>query len=858
MASGCWLPVGMAPCWRFRLPRQVAELTDGQRDGRATIARRRGGLSFLLAGSCVLKMLGAFIPTAWSRQPRRQCPARLALAWFAIVPLLATCWPSTTAAEEGAPRLFELQPYDQITLKDKSVIKITPIEFPAGRNPANLKPSDVIRVRLTERPTEEYELRWYEVAEFKRFDRLILDEAERLASAGKLGDAFAYFDFLERNHPTMTGLKEATEKYLYEDAKDCQRRKKYDEALAVLDELHRRNPGFDGLDRAWGAATDKILESLLAKEDFHGARQRLFNLQSRFPQEPSGLKWQHELESRCAELVAQAAAEMAAGRRDVARARVFAAIERWPADEAARRLALDLFNQAPVLAVGVSQALPERMLDPLTDWASRRASRLLTRSLMELSGYGAEGGVYQCALGQFSVGELGLELNVRLRPNLRLNDGGAFTGYELSRHLIHTVQAQPESLLAQVLDRITVRKVYDVDIALRRPHLRPEVLLSQPIALPQAESEQWQVASLAPFHVADRGPSLVRYVANPQLRAESATGPTEIVEQTYPAVAEALSALARGEVLVIDRLNPWDVAPTRKIEGVVVESYAVPTVHVLVPNLKHPLLARRVFRRALVYGINRQAILQVQLLRGESLADTRVTSGPFPAGYAYNDRVETRPYEPRMAMTLAQIAHKELAPAVQPAAAKAAAPAKAPNASAAGGDDAGSAPPAASADPFAPLRLAHPPTEVARLACRAIQKQLKLIGIPIELVELTAQSRGAALGSFELVYLELQIEEPIADARRLFGAGGIASGSSPHLEQALMRLDAAADWKTAREELHQIHQIAADDVAVIPLWQLQEHLAYRDTVSGLPGRPVTLYQDLEKWQVKPYLPPATP
>jgi hypothetical protein len=252
------------------------------------------------------------------------------------------------------------------------------------------------------------------------------------------------------------------------------------------------------------------------------------------------------------------------------------------------------------------------------------------------------------------------------------------------------------------------------------------------------------------------------------------------------------------------------------------------------------------------------------LLRGAQLADTRVTSGPFPLGYAYNDRVETRPYEPRMAMTLAQIAHKELASEAQPATARKPAPPSptATGSKGSGGDDANSqgeqAAPVAPANPAAPLRLAHPPTEVARLACRAIQKQLKLIDIQVELVELTPDSSATALETYELVYVELQLEEPIADARRLFGAGGIASGSSPHLEEALVRLDAAADWKTAREELHEIHQIAADDVAIIPLWQLGEHLAYRDTVRGIPSRPVVLYQDVAKWQVEPYLPPPNP
>jgi peptide/nickel transport system substrate-binding protein len=74
------------------------------------------------------------------------------------------------------------------------------------------------------------------------------------------------------------------------------------------------------------------------------------------------------------------------------------------------------------------------------------------------------------------------------------------------------------------------------------------------------------------------------------------------------------------------------------------------------------------------------------------------------------------------------------------------------------------------------------------------------------------------------------------------------------LGEALARLETAADWKTAREALQRVHRIAADDVAVLPLWQLGEHLAYRSTVKGIPSRPVVLYQDVEAWQAEPYLP----
>ncbi|MBL9124482.1 MAG: hypothetical protein JNG90_12680, partial [Planctomycetaceae bacterium] len=686
-----------------------------------------------------------------------------------------------TQAPAAEPRLFELPAFDQVELSDKKVIKVCPIEFQGGRRPENPRPGDKLIVRLLDKPTEEYSVAWRDIVEIKSFDRLILDEAEQLVAAGKLAEAFAYFDYLERNRPDQPDLKAATEKYLFADARDCQRRKKYAEALAVLDELHQRNPDFPGLDRAWGAATDKVLEPLVAAGDFVGARNRLHQLRKRFPQEPSGLKWQQLFESQAGELIAQARTEAAEGRLQLARQHVFAALERWPADEQARGLAQELFRRSPALNVAVTQPLRPSSRDPLTDWSARRTERLRARSLLELTGYGEEGGVYASPFGEFSIGELGLELNFRLKPELRQTDGRPYTGYDLSQYILQRLRDDPDSLLGEFVERVTVRGVYDVDLSLRRAHVRPEVLLDHPPLVRDPATGKWDLPAIAPFEIAEQTPQIVRFVANEKVRGPGAAGPGEIVEQTFAKGMSALGALDRGEVLLVDRLNPWDVATAATISGVVVQPYAAPTVHVLIPNLQHPLLAKRLFRRALVYGLNREAILRVQLLRGGQLADTRVTSGPFPWGYAYNEQVEVRPYEPRMAMTLAEIAAKELALEQQGTAQESPTATAPAEPRAAGGDDAGTQP-AEVASRLAsapPLRLAIPPTEVARLAARAIQKKLKLLKIWVDVKELGDEPLAEAVKTYDLVYVELQPESPITDARRLFGITGLASGSSP-------------------------------------------------------------------------------
>jgi ABC-type transport system substrate-binding protein len=317
----------------------------------------------------------------------------------------------------------------------------------------------------------------------------------------------------------------------------------------------------------------------------------------------------------------------------------------------------------------------------------------------------------------------------------------------------------------------------------------------------------------------------------------------------------------------------------------------VPTVTCLVPNPQHPLLAARTFRRALVVGINRQAILE-QLLKGSAARGDRVVSAPLPAprnaddplGYAYNKSIDPRPYHPWLAMTLVsltlkQAQEKEKADAVQ--AAKAAQQA-APNPQGAGNQVAApgaaqpspapAAPPTAPARPAEPteppgpskveqalakpLVLAHPPHDVARVACRAIQRQLHLVGLMVELRELSPASPASE--DVALRYTEVFMQEPLIDVQRLFGQGGIAPHGNPYLRLALRELERSPDWRRAHEKLNDIHRLVHEDATVIPLWQISEHLAHHKALQGTASQPLTLYQQIEQWQSPPAVLPDSP
>jgi ABC-type transport system substrate-binding protein len=314
-----------------------------------------------------------------------------------------------------------------------------------------------------------------------------------------------------------------------------------------------------------------------------------------------------------------------------------------------------------------------------------------------------------------------------------------------------------------------------------------------------------------------------------------------------------MQALKTGEVAMLDRIVPWEIEALAASGEIAVERYAVPTLHCLIPNLDQPLLTRPAFRRALLAGINREDVLRTQLLRGAAATLGQTVSGPFPrgqdledpVGYAYNEGVDPYPYNPFLAMVRVGMARQELAlrelhnkskssdgrPATVDPDAKLA---------------------AIELPPLPKLVLAHPPHDIARVACRAIQKQLAAIHIPIELKELPPQSISARSGPWDLLYAELSMWEPVIDARRLLGPQGLAGSCSPYMELILRELERAEDWKRARETLLEVHRQTYQDVPIIPLWQLVDHFAYHKSLQGVGKRPAMLYQQIESWRSPPW------
>ncbi|HYW81019.1 MAG TPA: ABC transporter substrate-binding protein, partial [Thermoguttaceae bacterium] len=654
--------------------------------------------------------------------------------------------------------LYEQTPYDQITLdaaNKSEVLKVQRIDFPGRQVPPPESRTGKLTVHFLDDSATEYVVYWRSIKKVELFEQLILTRANELAEARQFEEAYDYFDFLHNSYPNLPGLAQGMEDFLWKEAGASHRAGQYDLALAMLREVYQRNPKRPNLDKALGMATGELIKKYEGEENYAAIRQLLGQLADWFPDQPVVVAQSNEFRRKANDLLD--AARTAMQRGDVSEAIRLTKRQQfiWPALEGAKELAETLHQRHPHVVVGVCMPAVDATPGHSLDFGSWRSSRLQFRTLTEFVGSSTDGGRYVCPMGRIEIDALERRVSIDLRPDIGWASGASrLTANDVARRLL--AMADPDDAAyridwAELLGSLTVRQVYGLDIQLQRTHVRPDALL-QTIVLPYTTPDAVSNATLAngPYVVASQNEDETIYLPNRQYFAAEPGQPVKIVERYYAEGAEAIHALKQGEIRVLDRISPWGLSVVREDEELVVARYGAPLVHCLVPNMRRPLTSRRTFRRALIYGIHRDAILG-QLTGGGSLPGCSLLSGPFPCGvnrddpigYAYDTTIEPRSYDPRLAIALMKISLQEVVDSLLEQ-----------------GQE-------QTVDEMLPLILAHPANEIARSACSSIQKQLKLIGIPVALKELPDGMPNRVPDDVDLMYVELALWEPVVDARRL-------------------------------------------------------------------------------------------
>lgn len=770
----------------------------------------------------------------------RPAAIRVRFAHFAAL-AVAVCLLIVVGPLSAQERLIDQEPFDEITLDEENgnaVLRTRPLELKNRMVPEKPDPLSRLQLRLADRPKRLYECEWQHIVKVRLFEQMVLEEAERLTAVGDFAEAFANYDYLLANFPKTRGLQTSIDGFLYQHAVAEAKAKQYERAFELLIELAGREPDRKNLDRAIDSVAKRVIIERVRQERFVAARGTIDLVRRLLPQTPlpEVLKLRDQLIGEATRLRDKAQADLAAGQLRSAQLASRRAVAVWPDVEGVRELAREIDEKYPIVMVGTMRSAASTTGDELDDWPSRRIARLLARQPVELIGFSAEGGIYRSPLGSLARDESGIRWTIQLRPGMLDAAGNAVTGYEIARMLLRNTadgsSSSPYDPWADALKAVSVKQVYGVQMLLARPLVRPERLLQTselvPIPWPGHKQSTSTPEFLRPYELGDVG-SESRFYANRKYFGFAASQPQELIEQHHAEPEDALQALRRGEIDVLDRVCPWDVTSLSNSETIVTGRYLLPTVHALLPNPKRPLPANRTFRRAVLYGINREVILNRVLLAGRSEEGSQVVSGPFAAsaaiddaaGYGSDNQIKPAPYEPRLSIALQVIAEKELHPDTKP---DKLAEKESPS-----------------------LVIAHVADPVHKLACAAIAEQLKRIGFVVTLAAYDPAKTGPP-EDFDFRYAELAAWEPVVDARRLLGEQGLTGNCNAYMSLALAKLDRADTWKEIRARLKEIHRIAADELVVLPLYQTVNHYAYRRGAVELGKSVVSLYENVEGWK----------
>lgn len=733
--------------------------------------------------------------------------------------------------------LLDEEPFDIVTLtKDASgrSVKVAPIDFPNRRVPSNVKEGEKLQVTILLFPTRRYEVAWQDVAKVWLYEQMILERAKKLVSQRNYGEAFEHLNFLMVNYPQTAGLASLRQEFLIESASDLLEQKRLPHALAVLEELQKTFPNYQR-ERVRGLITtvsNDLIQSYFDKKDLATAKAMISRLDKDYKTDPLPVveKWRdkflelaNQYRDRAIELRSQK--NYLGARREAKRM-----LEIEPDIQGGKELLGDLLREYPIARVAVFQQAQEPDTAALANWPAFRSGQLIAKPLFEFRGTGAEGGQYRFSLGSFQNSDDQFELEMSIQ---NAGTGGVPNSLLLSQSLLRRATiGKPEYSpgWASILDSVSVIGPERLKLRFRRPHVLPQAFLQWPI---ERVNPEIQPPSVLYRVKGDEGP--VRRFEWSASNPAAENQPVEIQEILYKDPGEAINEFLRGDVEVIDRLFPADARRLRNASvarEIKVENYALPTVHMLVPRRSNPYLDDREFRRALLYAINREAILKGEILGGGEAAQSQVISGPFPRGavdtdpiaYAYNTSVENLAYDPRLAKVLMLITSNKLRLAAEKKGEK--------------------------QPPMPRLSLGVPNYEAARVAGQAIIEQWKLIDVPAELVILDSVPGPRDESPVDILYLTASVWEPATDAERLFGVGAPAQTNNQFIVQALAQLSEARNWIQVRQGCQDLHALVAAHLPILPLWQVGESFAYRSELVGIPQKPLGLYQDIQKWRYR--------
>lgn len=424
-----------------------------------------------------------------------------------------------------------------------------------------------------------------------------------------------------------------------------------DKGVRLLRELSSRKPDYPGLADKLAQAYSGRINDAFEKGQFGYARKILHELETISPKNLIVVEVKNRFNTRAKNLVDDAMKRDGYERVE----KLAEALRVWPTFEGAAEKYAEAFKAMPTLDVAVLD-LPR----PAAPWVRSPAAVRVTKLLyLPILADESEDAVHGKNLAQLASGletsEIGKKLDIKLRQGPVWSDGTRPVGaIDVVRAL--SDRAQPRSpgysaRWADLLDRVEITDEQQVSVRLTRPVLRPESWLLKPVGpahaawdgrVSSADGKRQPVGD-GPFISVSESENSAAYHSAP---ANATAKVKRIKEVRMKDASEALGALVRGEVTMVERVAPDRVPALRQEAEIKVGTYNHPSLHCLALDGRNPVLRNRSIRRGLAYAIDRRLILEENILHRATDEANTPSDGPFATdSYANAAGVKPYPYD---------------------------------------------------------------------------------------------------------------------------------------------------------------------------------------------------------------------
>ena len=732
--------------------------------------------------------------------------------------------------------LVDSEPFDLIILNDRAdnaILKVKPLgerlpDFP-------LSADGKVVFELFADFDERLDVPHRSIREIQTFSDLLLAEAEKLVVQEKYSKAFRTLLYLYDNgSEDDKKVVDIMRSCMFLDATQRFKEKKYEQSLSTYEDIYSSDPNFplEGFDEELidviMLCYDGIIKQRFEAGKYSTVRNNVATVANQYPNEAEALikRWNKVFLDKSDELLEESKQYAQQGKGRLANQYARFADQMVPNRPEVLEHQRDLRGRFPMVIVGVSQPGGDSDPSRIDHLGSRRTGRLVKRRILELVGLSDEGGRYEFLNGTMTRAD-----DAGMRYTFEIDQRRKFgvppiNAFELSSRLLSRAQAGSpnySSNWAKVVDRVFVEDESKVSFTLKSPFVRPEALLGMTY-------QDSATAFDGPYVQTSQADDITTFEVNPAYVSEGTNQHPVIVEQLFGSASEAVDELIQGNIDVVDRVSIGDVERLKENPKIGVRPYALPTVHLLIPKIRSEELGEDLyFRSGLSHLIDRNLVVNDVICNGNLIDGCTPISGPFPLGTADNDQisygydVKSNPiaFNEALGGVLTDLS-------MQPKPPKREIRLKAPS-----------------------LTIAHPQSSVAANACNAIARTWTQAGFPTETRPLKPGESIPEDPNWDFLYMEIAIEEPLADARKLIGSSGVATDVSAPIEQTLRRLDYARSWRSACADLRRLHRQIRVDLSVIPLWQVTEFYAFRNSARNLGRDIIHLYQNVDRWKIDP-------